>query len=184
MTRIGRGRHRCWRRRSGPKYFGERQIIRVVNYKVYEFPLSRAPWPIIALQFCGHTTKSVSRSATFRLFIRETAQGRRGYRMAPNFALGHRCFRRCCFSPSRHCSLQPWSFILFERLAAAHPQQSIFRRGWAVDAATGLGQRSDTLWCADDRTGRDRRRRCCGHAANSSLDRREADIGPKRYWRS
>ena len=29
-------------------------------------------------------------------------------------------------------------FIPFERLAAAHPQQPIFRRGWAVDAVTGL----------------------------------------------
>jgi sterol desaturase/sphingolipid hydroxylase (fatty acid hydroxylase superfamily) len=29
-------------------------------------------------------------------------------------------------------------FIPFERLAAAHPEQPIFRRGWAVDALTGL----------------------------------------------
>lgn len=29
-------------------------------------------------------------------------------------------------------------FIPFERLAAAHPEQPIFRRGWAVDAVTGL----------------------------------------------
>jgi sterol desaturase/sphingolipid hydroxylase (fatty acid hydroxylase superfamily) len=29
-------------------------------------------------------------------------------------------------------------FVPFERLAAAHPEQPIFRRGWAVDAVTGL----------------------------------------------
>lgn len=29
-------------------------------------------------------------------------------------------------------------FVPFERLAAAHPEQPIFRRGWAVDALTGL----------------------------------------------
>jgi sterol desaturase/sphingolipid hydroxylase (fatty acid hydroxylase superfamily) len=29
-------------------------------------------------------------------------------------------------------------FVPFERLAAAHPQQPIFRRGWTTDVATGL----------------------------------------------
>ena len=40
--------------------------------------------------------------------------------------------------PAKALLIAALVFIPFERLAAAHPQQPIFRRGWAVDAVTGL----------------------------------------------
>ena len=54
--------------------------------------------------------------------------------MAPTLPRAIKCFSTLLLEPVTALLIAALVFIPFERLAAAHPQQPIFRRGWAVDS--------------------------------------------------